>query len=95
MGKRGQQSRHPAVGWIVLWQVLEQEGLANQLRHISDFQTPHQIEPVDFHRLHANLQLIRNFPAGVSLSDQVQDLLLTRRERRRRRRLAFRRSFLH
>ena len=50
-------------------QIIKDQRLANELSDIAHFQTPHEIEPMDFDGLNANLQLFADFAARIPFRD--------------------------
>ena len=61
--------------------VLRQETLlqrlAEQLGHVADLQSPHQVEPMHLNRSHADIQTAGDVPVGVPLRHQFEDFLLS------------------
>lgn len=54
--------------------------LAEQLGHVADLQSPHQVKAMHFNRSHADVQAAGDVPVGVPLRHQFENFLLSRRQ---------------
>jgi hypothetical protein len=58
----------------------ELKGASEQLRHIPDVQSSHQVKAMNFHRAHADLQHIGNLTVRMSDGDQPENVPLSWRQ---------------